>query len=332
MRAIQIARTGGPEVLDYVEVPTPTPGAGEILVRSHAIGVGKPDVLVRTGVYKWMPPLPTIPGLEVAGHVEALGAGVKGPAVGTPVFAYAWKTRRCYAEYVTVPARDVTPLPGNVDLDDAAALSNFVVAWALLNDVPRSPVLRTLYVNGAAGGVGSAIVQTARSQGIEVIAGVGAATKIDFVKSLGANHAIDYSRENVSDRVLEITGGRGVDLACDQLIGPDFTDRIRMLANWGTVMSFNALAGLPEQETFAAMRANLPKSPGIRCFTMHTYDEDPDRAARVMQGAVDLFARQGIKPALFRRMPLAAAREAHALLDARAILGKIILKPALEPK
>lgn len=327
MRAIQIAKTGGPEVLEYVEVPTPKPGPGEILIRSHAIGVGKPDVLVRTGVYKWMPPLPTIPGLEVAGHVEALGEGVKGPAVGTPVFAYAWKTRRCYAEYVTLPAHDVTPLPANVDLDDAAALSNFVVAWALLNDVPRSPTLRTLYVNGAAGGVGSAIIQTARAQGVEVIAGVGSASKFDFVKSLGAAHAIDYSRENVADRVLELTGGRGVDVSCDQLIGPKFTDTIRMLANWGTIMSFNALAGFPEKETFTTMRANLPKSPGIRCFTMHTYDDAPERAARIMQGAVDLFAKQGVKPAIFRTMPLAEARQAHELLDARAILGKIVLKP-----
>src|SRR5271169_3144496 len=114
MRAIQMARTGGPDVLEYVEVPKPQPSAGQVLVRIHAIGVGKPDVLVRTGVYKWMPPLPAIPGIEATGHVAALGAGVQGLRVGEPVFVYPWKTRGCYAEYVAVQAGDVTSLPATV--------------------------------------------------------------------------------------------------------------------------------------------------------------------------------------------------------------------------
>jgi NADPH2:quinone reductase len=327
MRAIQLAKTGGPGVLEYVEVPKPEPKPGEILVRTHAIGVGKPDVLVRSGVYRWMPPLPTTPGLEATGHVAALGEGVSELRVGEPVFAYAWKTRGCYAEYVAVPVIDVTPLPATVDLDDAAGLSNFVIARALLHDVPRGPTLRTLYVNGAAGGVGSAIVQMASFEGIEVIAGASSAAKCDFAGSLGARHTIDYSRENVADRVLALTGGRGVDLACDQIVGSNFADSIRMLANWGTIVSFNAMGGMPAQETFTAMRANLAKSPGIRCFTLHSYEEDPGGVRRLVEGAVGLFASSGLRPAIFERIPLAAARRAHELLDARAILGKVILKP-----
>ena len=95
MRAIQMAKTGGPEVLDYVEMPKPELNAGQVLVRVHAIGVGKPDVLVRTGVYKWMPPLPTTPGIEATGPIAALGAGVEGLRVDEPVFVYPWKTRGC---------------------------------------------------------------------------------------------------------------------------------------------------------------------------------------------------------------------------------------------
>src|SRR5262245_52681048 len=327
MRAIQMAKTGGPEVLEYVEVPKPELNAGQVLVRVHAIGVGKPDVLVRTGVYKWMPPLPTTPGIEATGHIAALGAGVEGLRMDEPVFVYPWKTRGCYAEYVAAKASDVTQLPATVDLDDAATLSNFIVARAMLHDVPRGPNLRTLYVNGAAGGVGSAIVQMAKLEGIEVIAGAGSTVKCDFVRMLGASHAIDYSMGNVADQVLAFTDGRGVDLVCDQIVGPDFTDSIRMLANWGTIVSFNALGGMPAQETFTAMRANLTKSPGIRCFTLHSYDDDPKNIRRLIGETVDLFAGSRIRPAIFERIPLSAARRAHELLDARKILGKVILKP-----
>jgi NADPH:quinone reductase len=327
MHAIQMAKTGGPEVLEYVEVPKPELKAGQVLVRVHAIGVGKPDVLVRTGVYKWMPPLPTTPGVEATGHVVELGAGVEGLRIGEPVFVYPWKTRGCYAQYISAQASDVMPLPATVDLDEAATLANFIVARAILHDVPRGPKLRTFYVNGAAGGVGSAIVQMAQLEGIEVIAGASSALKCDFVRKLGASHAIDYSTGNVADQVLAFTGGRGVDLVCDQIVGPDFTDSIRMLANWGTIISFNALGGMPAQETFTAMRANLTKSPGIRCFTLHTYDDDPNSIRRLVGETVDLFASSGIRPAIFERIPLSEASRAHELLDARKILGKVILKP-----
>jgi NADPH2:quinone reductase len=322
-----MTQTGGPEVLELAEVPTPEPKPGEVLVRTHAIGVGKPDVLVRTGIYKWMPPLPTVIGLEASGHVAAVGAGVTGFRVGQPVFAYAYKTRGCYAEYVSLPAKDVTVLPESVDLDDAATLSNFVVAWALLHDVPRGPHLRTIYVNGAAGGVGSALVQLARHEGIEVIAGASSAGKCAFAASLGATHTIDYSRENVADRVLALTGGRGVDVSCDQIIGRDFPDTLRMLATFGTVMSYNALGGMPATETFTAMRANLPKSPGIRCFTLHSYDHEPGGVQRLVDATVAIFAGRPFRPAIHARMPLAEARRAHELLDARAIHGKILLVP-----
>jgi NADPH:quinone reductase len=327
MYAIQMAKTGGPDVLEYIEVPKPELKPGYVLIRVHAAGVGKPDVLVRTGIYKWMPPLPTTPGIEATGYVAALGPGVRGLRIGEAVFAYCWRTRGCYAEYVAVAAGDVTPLPATVDLDEAATLSNFLIARALLHEVPRGPKLRTLYVNGAAGGVGSAIVQVANLEGIEVIAGASSATKCGFAQKLGANHTIDYSRENVTDRVLAATQGRGVDLVCDQIVGPNFTDSLRMLANWGTIISFNALGGMPANETFTAMRANLPKSPGIRCFTLHSYDDDPDTVRRLVAETVALFASSRIRPAIFERIPLSAARRAHELLDARAILGKAILKP-----
>ena len=113
----------------------------------------------------------------------------------------------------------------------------------------------------------------------------------------------------------------------DQLIGPDFTNTIPMLAPLGTIVSFNALAGLPEQETFAAMRANLGRSPGIRCFSWHSFDSAPDERARILKLVVDRFAAGTLSPAIHARMPLADAQAAHEALDGRDLRGKIVLKP-----
>jgi NADPH2:quinone reductase len=131
----------------------------------------------------------------------------------------------------------------------------------------------------------------------------------------------------VADRVLELTGGRGVDLVLDQLVGPDFTDNLRMLAPLGMILSFNALAGLPEKELFAEMRAHLGKSPAVRCFSWHSYDADPEARARVLGEVVDRFADGSLFPPIHATLPLADARQAHELLDARDILGKVVLKP-----
>ncbi|HEX4193152.1 MAG TPA: alcohol dehydrogenase catalytic domain-containing protein, partial [Stellaceae bacterium] len=131
MKAIQIAKTGGPEVLDLVDLPMPEPGPGEVVIRAHAIGVGKPDVLFRSGVYRWMPKLPAIPGTEMTGYVEALGAGVNDLTIGAPVLVYHFGGG-CYAQYAKVPTSAVTTLPASIDLDDAVSIPNYQVAYALL--------------------------------------------------------------------------------------------------------------------------------------------------------------------------------------------------------
>lgn len=331
MKAIQIAKTGGPEVLDLVELPRPAPGPGEVLVRAAAIGVGKPDVLFRTGVYRWMPPLPAIPGAEMAGHVEALGAptdemGVSDLRIGEPVLVYHLGGR-CYAEYASVPASAVTRLPQGIDLDDAVSIPNYQVAYALLTEAARGMTPKTVYVNGAAGGIGSAVIQLCRLQNITVIAGASSAAKCAFAQSQGATYTIDYGRENVAERLLALTQGRGVDLILDHIVGKDFTDNLKALATFGLIVSFNALGGFPEKDLFREMRAHLPKSPGVRCFTMHSFDHDPEARRRVTEAVIEIFASGRVRPPIDRRLPLAEARQAHARLDQRAVLGKLILKP-----
>jgi NADPH:quinone reductase len=326
MKAIQFSETGGPDVLNYVDLPDPAPGPGEVLVKAHAFGVGKPDMLLRSGVYKWMPELPAIIGNEMTGHVTGVGAGVSHIALGQAVLVFGTGGGR-HAEFNAVPADIVTPLPGAVDLDAAVCIPNYAIAWCLLREASSGTDVRSVYVNGAAGGVGSAVVDLCRLEGIEIVAGASSAAKCAFAASLGAAHTIDYSSGNVADRVLEATGGRGVDLVLDQLVGPDFTDNLRMLAPLGMIISFNALAGLPEKELFAEMRAHLGKSPAVRCFSWHSYDANPDARARVLGEVVDRFASGGLTPPIHATLPLAEARKAHEMLDNREILGKIVLKP-----
>lgn len=330
MKAIQIKVTGGPEVLELVDIARPVPAPGEVLVRSVAIGVGKPDVLMRTGAYRWMPPLPATPGAEMTGIVEALGDGVAAQhpqlRVGVAVLVYHLKGRG-YAEFAAVPAADVTPLPDSIDLDAAVSIPNYQVAWALIYRAARGVDIRSVYVNGAAGGIGSAVIQLCKVAGFKVIGGAGSATKCAFAMAQGATHAIDYSRENVVERVLELTDGEGVDLILDHVVGKNFTDSLDMLANLGMIVSFNALGGTPEKELFREMRAHLPKSPAVRCFTMHAYDHDPVGKRQVRDTVLDLFARGLVHPPIHDRLPLGEARRAHELLDARAVMGKLLLKP-----
>ena len=328
MKAIQFKTTGGPDVLELVELPTPRLNDDEVLIRIQATGVGKPDVLMRSGVYRWMPPLPAIPGAEMAGTIEALGAGVKPGRlkVGQRVLGYHFKGRG-YAEYAAIPATDVSPLVDGVEFDDAVSLPNYQVAYALLHIAARGADKDVVYVNGAAGGVGSAVIQLCRLEGLTVIAGASSDEKCAFARTQGAQPTINYSRENVADRVLEMTGGHGANLVLDHIIGKSFTDSLRMIASMGLIVSFNALGGFPEKDLFREMRANLPKSPGVRCFTMHHFDHDPVGRQQLSAQVMALFAQGKVKPPIHARLPLAEARTAHRLLDDRAVFGKLVLNP-----
>jgi NADPH2:quinone reductase len=330
MKAIQISRTGGPDVLEYVEVPTPSPGPGEVLVKADAIGVNYFDTMIRTGRYRWMPKLPFVPGNEMSGRVAALGAGAGLLKVGQPVFIAGYEIGNrggLYAEYAAVPERAAWPLPASVGADEATALTNYQLAIILLHHAARGVMPKTVVVYGAAGGVGTALIDVARQASASVIGTAGGADKCAFVRSRGADHAIDYKSENVVERVLALTGGRGADILFDHVAGKAFTDGLQMMAPLGMIVSYAVLAGMPESDLFAAMRANIEKSPAVRCFTMHTYDhmEEPRREA--MARAVDLLGSGKAKPAIATRLPLAEASKAHAMIEARTAIGKIVLKP-----
>jgi NADPH2:quinone reductase len=330
MKAIQISRTGGPDVLDLVEVPTPVPGPGEVLVKAEAIGVNYFDTMIRTGRYRWMPKLPFVLGNEMSGHVAAVGAGVASLQVGQKVFIAGYEIGNrggLYAEYAAVPAKAAWPLPTGVGASAATALTNYQLAIILLHHAARGVTPRTVVVYGAAGGVGTALIDVARQAGARVIGTARGPDKCAFVRERGAVEAIDYASENVVERVLAATGGHGADILFDHVAGKAFADGLKMVAPLGMVVSYAVLGGMPEGDLFAAMRANIEKSPAVRCFTMHTYDHMEEPRRQAMGRAVDLLGSGAVTPAIATEMPMADARRAHELIESRGAMGKIVLRP-----
>jgi NADPH:quinone reductase len=329
LKAIQISRTGGSDVLDYVDVPTPSPGPGEVLVKADAIGVNYFDTMIRTGRYRWMPKLPFILGNEMSGHVTALGRDVRKLKVGQPVFIAGYEIGNrggLYAEYAAVPEQAAVPLPESIDADKATALTNYQLAWILLHHAARGVTPKTVLVYGAAGGVGTALIDVARQCGATVIGTAGSAEKCAFARDRGAAHAIDYNSEPVVERVLSLTGGRGADVIFDHVAGKAFADGLKMVAPLGMIVSYAVLGGMPETDLFKEMRANVERSPAVRCFTMHTYDhmEEPRREA--MMRAIELLGSGRVNPAIAARIPLSEAHRAHDLIESRQATGKIVLK------
>jgi NADPH2:quinone reductase len=330
MKAILMRRTGDPSVLEYAEVPTPRPADNEVLIKAHTIGVGVPETLVRKGVYEWMPPLPFIPGIEMSGTVAELGRNVQSLAAGQPVFISARDLpvrAGCYAEYIAVPAEAAHPLPANCDLEAAACLSNYQVAYHLLHTAARGVEVNSVVVHMAGGGVGSAAVDLARLANMTVIAVVGSEAQARAVEALGAQHTVSYQGDDIANRVRESTGGRGADLILDSIGGKEFGGNFAMVAPMGMVISYGFRKGWPDPSLVAAMRSNFDASPALRIFTMHTFDQRPDIRKATMNALLAHLAAGELQPLIYDRLPLAKASRAHELLESGEVIGKLVMKP-----
>jgi NADPH2:quinone reductase len=330
MKIVQFKTPGPASVLEYVEVPMPEPKAGEVLVRSQAIGVGMPDVMIRRGVYNWMPPLPAAPGTEMSGIVERLGPGVTRFKVGQRVVVSARDRPHrggCYAEFNATPEDSVYALPDGVDMDQAAALANYQVAYHLLHDCITFKPGQSVLVQGAAGGTGSALVDVALSAGLKVIGICSGAAKIDFVKSFGVAHVIDRRRDDIGEAVKAATDGKGVDFIMDFAGGPDFAKNFAMLAPYGTVVSYGQLAGKPPGDVYATLRAQSAKNLALRVFSIHIYDHWREPMQAGMRWLIERLGGGEIRPRIYDRMPLAEARRAHELFESGEVMGKLLLRP-----
>lgn len=330
MKAIQITQTGGPEVLQYVELPTPRPGPDEVLVKAHAIGVCMPETLVRKGAYNWMPPLPVIPGIEMSGTVVEAGSAARKLRVGQPVFVSAreFKERAgCYAEYIAAREESLYALPEGIDLDQAAGLSNYQVAWHLLNTALKGFQYESVLVLAAAGGVGTALVQLARAAGKRVIGVVSSDARAAFARGQGCESVVDRKRGSVVEQVKALTGGRGVDLVLDMAGGPGMTALFDCLDRFGLLLLYGRLDGPPQGSIHGAIEKKPMRSLAFRQFTMHTLDDMPELRARATHELIRLLKSGAIRVPIYERIPLAEAPRAHRLFESGQVMGKLIMKP-----
>ena len=331
MKAILLTRTGDPSVLDYVEVPTPSPREDQVLVKADTIGVSRPEILVRKGIYPWMPKLPAIPGIEMTGTVVERGRAVTGLAVGQKVFISARELSEragCYAEYIAVPEQAPFPIPDGVDLEAAACLSNYQVAYHAIHTAGRVIPDGLAVVDAASGGVGSALVQLAKIAGMRVIAIVGGNDKVDALRKFGADHVIDHLREDPVARVAEISSGQGADLVLDGIGGKDAARKIPMIGAFGLAVFYGRIDGLPDESLVESLGVvHYDASPAVRFFTMHTMDDKPRMRTEAMQYLMGKLHEGAIRPLIHGRLHLSEARKAHEMLEARQVIGKLLLKP-----
>jgi NADPH2:quinone reductase len=261
-----------------------------------------------------------------------MGAGTTGFSPGDKVYVSARELPAragCYAEFIAVPARALFRLPPQVELEAAACLSNYQVAYHLLHTATRGAPGKTVLIDGAAGGLGSAAVQLAKLAGMIAIGLVSSDDKARALLQFGADHVINASTDDVAGRVAEFTGGDGVDLILDAVGGRKFADNLTMLAPFGLVVSYGRLQGPPEANVIAALE-NGPgylNSTAVRVFTMHTLDDKPAVRAESMNYLIARLAEGAIHPLIHARLPLRDARRAHEMLEARQVIGKILLKP-----
>ncbi len=329
MRLIQFREPGPPSVLQCLDVPIPEPKAGEVLVRAHAIGVGIPDVLIRSGTYGFMPPLPATPGTEISGVIEKVGPGVTSRRPGERVYATARERPHRgghYAEYIATPADATFLLPEGIDLDAAAALANCQVAYHILNDAVRPRKGQSVLIYAAAGGMGNALIDLAKPMDLVVIGVVGSEERAHFARELGFDHVINRKAEKVGKRIDEITSGRGVDIIIDPVGGPTIPDNIALLAPCGMLIIYGALGGKAQLDLQPTLRLSK-NSPAVRQFTIHTWDRLVEERRAGMRAIIDMLAAGKLHPRIHARLPLAEARRAHEMLESGAVLGKLLLHP-----
>jgi len=328
MHVVQLSRPGGPEVLEWVERPLPQPGRAEVRVRARAAGVSGADALIRAGTYPWMPPLPAVPGNEMAGVVDAIGPGdACGLREGQRVLVSSRELPfrgGCYAEAICVPAEAVYPLPDAIDPIAAVTLPNYQLAGAMLYE---SGVVRpsSILIHGAAGGVATAVIQLAQADGIRAIGTVSTPEKAAFARAAGAPDVlVRDSVDSVREAVMALTGGRGVDVVY-AASGKTFATNLDLLAPGGTVVSFSVHGGPPGTDLLAELRKRQAQCVGIRVYSIHALDTHRERRRALMQRAIDLMAAGRLVPPTPTVLPLSEARRAHELLEARSLLGKLVL-------
>jgi NADPH2:quinone reductase len=323
MLAVAISRPGPPEVLTPVDRPRPVPAAGEVLIKVAAAGVNRPDVLQRLGLYPPPPGASEIPGLEVAGTVEAVGEATGGWESGQPVCALL--SGGGYAEYALAPAGQCLPIPHGLSPNEAAALPETVfTVWTNVFDRGHLKPDETILIHGGAGGIGTVAIQLARALGARVLVTAGSAEKCAACERLGAERAIDYRREDFVDIVKKRTHERGVDLILD-MVGGDYVARnLEALAPEGRLVQIAFVRGSSVQ---VDLRSVMQKRLTLTGSTLRPRTTQQKAAiARAVQAHVwPLIEAGNVRPVIHATLPLSEAAAAHRMMEANLHIGKIVL-------
>jgi NADPH2:quinone reductase len=324
MRAIRFEQTGGPEVLQLVEVETPSPGPGQILIRHEAIGINFIETYQRSGLYPMK--LPSGLGGEAAGVVEALGEGVTRFAAGDRVAVAGGASSGTYADYSLANAQRAVRVPDGVDSRTAAAgLLKGMTTEFLLRQLHAVQPGETILVHAAAGGVGQIMVQWAKALGAVVIATVGSDAKAARVRELGADHVILYRDQDVAAEVRRITDGKGVPVAYDSVGKDTFEGTLKSLARRGKFVSFGNASGPPPPVEGRQLMVG-----GSLWFTRPTMGDYQATTPELDASAAALWEMIGsgkVKIEIGQTFPLAEARRAHEALESRATIGASLLIP-----
>ncbi len=323
MRAIEIKEPGGPEVLRLTEVDTPQPREGEVVIKVAAAGVNRPDCLQRAGHYAVPPDASPLPGLEIAGEVVALGAGVTRWQVGNKVVALTHGGG--YAEFCRVAAEHCLPWPVGLSAAEAATLPEtvFTVQYNLFTRAGLAAG-ETCLIHGGSSGIGTTAIQLAKAHGATVITTVGNAAKQTYCLDLGADHAINYQTEDWVAMVKEATAGRGVNVVLDMVCGPYVEKNLGVLCADGRYAMIAFLKGPRAEVNFGPL---LLKRLTITGSTLRPQSVEQKAAiARAVEAEVwPLLASGKLHSHVFRTFPLAEARAAHVLMESSAHMGKLVL-------
>lgn len=320
MRAIQVHETGGPEVLQLVELPVPEPGAGQVLVRVEASGINFIDTYLREGRYP--APLPFTPGQEAAGTVEALGEGVERFRKGDRV---AWTgTRGTYAEYALAPASDLLPLPEHISFEQAAAMmTQGLTAHYLAFDTYKIQPGDTVLVHAGAGGVGLLLTQVAKRLGARVLATVSTEKKAELSREAGADRVILYTQASFVDAVKEETAGKGLPVVYDSVGKTTFEDSLKCLRPRGLLALYGASSGAVPP--FDLIRLSTAGSLYVTRPTLKDYVQTRAELEERAHAIFSWVAGGELKVRIGHRYSLEQAEQAHRDLEGRRTTGKVLL-------
>ncbi|MGY2338042.1 NAD(P)H-quinone oxidoreductase [Pseudomonas sp. SDO5532_S415] len=324
MTLIEITQPGGPEVLQPRQVPVPTAGAGEVLIRVRAAGVNRPDVIQRAGKYPMKPGMNPIPGLEVAGEVVAVGAGANEFKVGDKVCALT--NGGGYAQYCVVPASQTLPIPEGLDWEHAAAVpETFFTVWANLFEMGGARKGQRALIHGGTSGIGTTALMLCREFGIEAFATAGSEEKCAVIRDLGAE-AINYREQDFARVIAEKTAGQGVHVVLDIMGGSYLNSNVAALALEGRLVMLGFLGGAIAKDVdllaIMAKRATVTGS----LLRSRTREEKAAIALQLREHVWPVLAAGRCLPMIDKVYRLDEAALAHARMEAGDHVGKIVLR------